>query len=145
MTDILQLEHDWDTMWRLSEGQQHAVNVLMSATQGKVLKNHRIHLHSNPTYIELDIYLPEHSLAIEYQGFQHYHQTYRNSLHPQCDRDRNKRRICSELGITLLEVPYWWDSSPSRLLSAIHKLRADIPLSLPSGFSPMCHRHTEGV
>lgn len=61
--------------------------------------------------LELDCYNSEMSLAIEYNGAQHY--KYIPHFHRSKDhflnqkyRDDMKRRICKEHGITLIEVPY---------------------------------------
>jgi hypothetical protein len=36
--------------------------------------------------------------------------------------------MCKQLGITLIEIPYWWDSTLSSLILTIQKHRPDIPL-----------------
>ena len=85
------------------------------------------------TNLELDIYIPKLSLAIEYQGIyeffrilnsdntflfykkkkkggQHYdwHFLY-GSPEMQKKRDSEKRMLCSRVGITLVEIPFWWN------------------------------------
>ena len=35
-----------------------------------------------------------------------------------------------KIGITLIEVPYWWDGRKESLASTIHQVRSDILLSL---------------
>jgi very-short-patch-repair endonuclease len=58
--------------------------------------------------LELDIYLPELSLAIEVDGKQHYQYTpyfHRNGpedFEKQKERDKKKNKLCKESGITLL-------------------------------------------
>jgi hypothetical protein len=65
--------------------------------------------------MELDIYIPSLSLALEFNGSQHYLESQLfGSLDIQRSRDVDKRIMCNLLGITLLEIPYWWDYSLRR-------------------------------
>jgi len=43
-------------------------------------------------------------------------------------RDKEKKELCAGAGITLLDVPYWWDGSHGSLAATIHKARPDIPI-----------------
>jgi hypothetical protein len=62
--------------------------------------------------LELDCYNEELKLALEYNGPQHYkyiphfHKNKR-AFYAQVHRDDWKRKKCRELGITLIEIPYW--------------------------------------
>ncbi len=65
----------------------------------------------NQFNLELDCYEHNLKLAVEYNGQQHYQYNkffHRNREHflNQKYRDDMKRRICKEMGITLIEVPY---------------------------------------
>lgn len=71
------------------------------------LRNPRTHKN-----LELDCYNAELKIALEYNGQQHY--TYTQHFHKnkrnffsQVHRDDWKRKRCRELGIRLIEVPYW--------------------------------------
>lgn len=61
--------------------------------------------------LELDCYNEELSIALEYNGKQHYtycpyfHKT-KKSFYAQVHRDNWKRKKCMENNITLIEVPY---------------------------------------
>lgn len=78
-------------------------------------------------HIELDIYLPNERLAFEYQGEYHFHDIFNlGDLWLRQQRDREKRTTCEEHGITLVEVPYWWDLNPSSLMGNIHQQRPNI-------------------
>lgn len=80
----------------------------------EVLTNVRPNWLRNPRTgrnLELDIFLPNESLALEYQGQQHY--IYPNRFHhseeefrQQIFRDVWKRQRCVEEGIDLIIVPY---------------------------------------
>lgn len=62
--------------------------------------------------LELDCYNKEMRIALEYNGQQHYtytpyfHKSKKN-FYSQVHRDDWKRSRCRELGIRLIEVPYW--------------------------------------
>lgn len=77
--------------------------------------------------MELDIFLPRENLAFEYQGEHHYYDVYAmGSGWNQQERDKEKRMRCKEKGITLIEIPYWWDKQKSSLISTIHQSRPDL-------------------
>jgi hypothetical protein len=83
-------------------------------------------------YAQLDAYIPSLMVAFEYQGQQHYgHSTFeREDAIKVRKRDAEKYKKCYELGVTLVEVPYWWDGTRSQLEATIHLVRPDIiPIS----------------
>ena len=54
--------------------------------------------HSNGKVIQLDAYIPELHLGVEYQGEQHYKNIYRfNMLHVQQQKDKEKFKKCKEV------------------------------------------------
>ena len=60
--------------------------------------------------MQLDIFIPKLKLAFEYHGEQHYlfHYLYGDPAKQQA-RDAEKKEKCLQAGITVIEVPYWWD------------------------------------
>ncbi len=56
-------------------------------------------------------YLPTYALAFEYQGVQHFCDFYYfgTSVRMYQQLDQEKRGYCKQLGITLIEIPYWWN------------------------------------
>ncbi len=42
--------------------------------------------------------------------------------------DQEKKEICNRSGITLIEIPYWWDKKIETVAHAIHVTRPDILL-----------------
>jgi hypothetical protein len=60
--------------------------------------------------MRLDIFLPELALAIEYQGQQHYQPVTAfggEEGHARLrERDAEKRRLCRENGVNLVDVRY---------------------------------------
>ncbi len=95
--------------------------------------------------IELDLYLPKENLAFEYQGQHHFIDIY--ALGPkwyQKQRDEEKRVLCLDNNITLIDVPYWWDFEPSSLISTIFKHRIDI-IPVPADAPPIPEEDVEGL
>ena len=70
--------------------------------------------------MQLDIFIPELNLAFEYQGEQHYtfHYLYGHPEERQM-RDAEKKIKCAEAGITLIEVPYWWDKAAGDFVTTL--------------------------
>lgn len=68
---------------------------------------------------------------VEYFGIQHYqdHPFFGNYSNYQA-KDKEKQEICKQHNITLIIVPYTWNSSLLSIASTIRKIRPDIPLAL---------------
>lgn len=69
--------------------------------------------HHRPEWLrglELDIFLPELNLGLEYQGQQHFHPIEAwggaSALEAVQARDERKRQLCAEARITLVEIDY---------------------------------------
>ncbi len=95
--------------------------------------------------MELDIFFPREMVAFEYQGEQHYSDAY--NIGPQwayLQRDQEKRLACSQKGITLIEIPYWWDHSKQSLLATIHKYRPDLVTTMEITADPISSEPSEG-
>jgi hypothetical protein len=77
----------------------------------------------------LTIFIPRLSLALEYQGEQHYHSlAHFGDLSVYQRRDQAKHKFASQFGITLISIPFWWDCSSNSLASTIEYYRPDINL-----------------
>lgn len=79
----------------------------------KLYPSNIIFKHHRPKWLnglELDVFLPELKLAFEYQGQQHFYPIKAwgglKILKELRLRDEKKRKICSEVGIKLIEVDY---------------------------------------
>ena len=73
--------------------------------------------------IELDFFIPNLNIGVEYQGLQHYEELHNfgpSSLYQE--RDQKKMEICIENSLHLLIVPYWWDQSLFSLQMSLRKL-----------------------
>jgi len=135
-------EYNWDL--KKFEGihfkaSQKRVTILM----GELFPNVEIwsdYVHPDLKYpdsnrsMELDIYIPALSLAVEYNGPQHFHNFFYFGTSPKeyQSRDEAKRIACKQAKITLIEVPYWWDLQKESLAATIHEARFDLLIS-PKG------------
>jgi len=77
---------------------------------------------SNNEKMFFDLFLPSLGLAIEYHGEQHFQdiEFFKPQLYTS-KRDLEKKNKCEEFGITILEIPYWWDLSKEGIIHAIEK------------------------
>jgi hypothetical protein len=72
--------------------------------------------------MEFDLFLPEYSLAFEYQGEHHYYEVYKFGPHKLfSQRDERKRNASRNAGITLVEIPYWWDFKMESLRATVYQ------------------------
>lgn len=88
-----------------SYGQSLLRDILTTRIVGIPIENARPDwLHG----LELDFYYPEHELAFEFQGDQHFVPVYgENTLSSQQIRDRQKRALCKQRGCVLVKVEAW--------------------------------------
>ena len=117
------------------------------------LRHEKLIFSESKKPMEFDILIPKLNLAIEYYGEQHYlFHFLQGDPEEQQRRDSEKRIKCAEEGITLIEIPYWWDRNSSKLinsylflsiieslLATIHQIRPDIiPENMvPQGAKPI--------
>eukprot|EP01027_Heterolobosea_sp_BB2_P018918 GEZU01026579.1.p1 GENE.GEZU01026579.1~~GEZU01026579.1.p1 ORF type:complete len:601 (+),score=135.41 GEZU01026579.1:14-1816(+) len=88
--------------------------------------------------LELDIYIPSFSLALDYNGQQHYKESYIfGPYHNYQHLDAEKVHICKKMGITLINVPSWWDRTVASLAATIHQARPDLIPQPPAGSEPI--------
>lgn len=138
-------EYEWYSVFRLSEGQNNTWRLLSSLLREHMLINYRHPQLTHPSgnLMELDIYVPSLRLAFEYQGSQHYsnnrnrkheHEGFRFTKY-RAQRDEEKRAACSALGISLIEIPYWWHASLVPLVNTLRFVRPDVKLHLPTNVS----------
>eukprot|EP01114_Cavostelium_apophysatum_P023178 TRINITY_DN8651_c0_g1_i2.p1 TRINITY_DN8651_c0_g1~~TRINITY_DN8651_c0_g1_i2.p1 ORF type:complete len:204 (+),score=25.24 TRINITY_DN8651_c0_g1_i2:617-1228(+) len=80
--------------------------------------------------ISLDVFVPALRLAFEYQGVQHTNLeeskgTF-SSSETQRRKDISKATTCEKNGITLIEVPHWWDLRKEPIIGSIKAVRPDL-------------------
>jgi len=52
-------------------------------------------------------------------------------------RDVQKKELCVRLGITLIDVPYWWDGTEGSLRATIARKRTDLDIEVPTDAKPI--------
>jgi hypothetical protein len=84
------------------------------------------------------ILLPRLSLAFEYKGEQHYVTNFMGSSSIR-QRDQSKLKFASQLGITVISIPFWWNRSANSLAATIQSVRPDIEFqrSIPTNAQPI--------
>ena len=48
------------------------------------------------------------------------------------EKDLTKSEFCKEKGITLIEIPYWWDRQFESLYATVYNKRPDLFSTLPT-------------
>jgi len=85
--------------------------------------------HRGRSTLEFDVFIPELSLAFEYNGKYHYQWIpIFDELSSVQERDAFKRSVCQEAGITLIVIPYWWNNDIDSLVHTIRNRRPDLTL-----------------
>ena len=72
--------------------------------------------------VQFDIFMIERKIAIEYHGKQHYEdipQAFSN-IETYQQRDTEKEKLCSEHGIQLIVIPYWWNNKLDSLKTYLY-------------------------
>eukprot|EP01114_Cavostelium_apophysatum_P022496 TRINITY_DN815_c0_g2_i1.p1 TRINITY_DN815_c0_g2~~TRINITY_DN815_c0_g2_i1.p1 ORF type:complete len:558 (+),score=47.03 TRINITY_DN815_c0_g2_i1:36-1709(+) len=109
---------------KISRPQQQLLSILQTSFGGPFQVNYKhpelVHKQGN-TKMEFDIWIEEFKMGIEYQGEHHYYQLWERCQDSSIRmfRDEEKIQACSEMGITLVQIPFWWDGSQKQLLSTI--------------------------
>eukprot|EP01125_Pyxidicula_operculata_P010187 TRINITY_DN3356_c0_g1_i5.p1 TRINITY_DN3356_c0_g1~~TRINITY_DN3356_c0_g1_i5.p1 ORF type:complete len:402 (-),score=56.45 TRINITY_DN3356_c0_g1_i5:10-1215(-) len=132
--------HPWNIKELRSKSKKSTQNILMRSVlhlfpnaKEEVIQDHRhpkLKYSDTASMMELDIFIPSINLAFEYQGHFHFNETEKmpsyGDLKTISKRDKEKSDRCSEEGITLIIVPYWWDQTTESLSKIIRISRPDL-------------------
>ena len=77
--------------------------------------------HPDISNLELDFFLPQYNIAFR----------MKENLHSAPSNKQNE--ACREKGITLIEVPYWWDKQIDSLAATVYNTRPDLMKTKPQG------------
>eukprot|EP01114_Cavostelium_apophysatum_P022685 TRINITY_DN8291_c0_g1_i1.p1 TRINITY_DN8291_c0_g1~~TRINITY_DN8291_c0_g1_i1.p1 ORF type:complete len:560 (+),score=113.65 TRINITY_DN8291_c0_g1_i1:52-1731(+) len=122
---------DWESVVSLQISRpQHVLLKMLKKLVPDVLVNHRHPQlrYANGKKMELDFYSPSLNLGIEYQGQHHYIHLWERCESPasRSRLDNSKAAACSEAGISLVAVPFWWDQTEAQLVDAIRKVKPNL-------------------
>jgi hypothetical protein len=122
-----------DSKWHT---QDRVVAILRELDMGEVIAE------AMPDWLgnqRLDAYLPEHGLAVEYHGRQHYEPIeffarYQGIPADELlkniqERDARKRKLCRERGVTLIEIPYTATITAESIREKILEARPDLAVA----------------
>jgi len=94
-------------------GERWVSETLLFQIVDRIFTNEEIVHHHRPEWLgglELDIFVPSHRLAFEYQGEQHFDPVEiwggKSALQETQARDARKRVLCAKARVTLLEIDY---------------------------------------
>jgi hypothetical protein len=76
--------------------------------------------------VQLDAFINSLAIAFEHQGERHYGIHTWGHIGRIRQNDTEKMELCKRNGITLLQVPFWWDMTKEQLEAAIWKVRPDL-------------------
>jgi hypothetical protein len=76
--------------------------------------------------IQFDVFIPEKKLAFEWQEEHLFKNVAGSQQRQYSEEEIEKRTIFKEKGITLIDVPYWWDLKAETLKATIHFHRPDL-------------------
>lgn len=134
-------EHKWDVelLSRKSPKKSRQLRLLHALSElfpgRKIIEEART--HQNKVAAEMDLTIPELSLALEFQGEHHYADILDVGLaERKRSTDETKAAVVQSKGYTLVSIPFWWDGKTESLGNSIRAARPDlIPGSLGNGES----------
>lgn len=124
-------EKMWNFNQQFSKGQAHLQKKVeeLFGSSTTIFSNYKHptmkHRKSNKA-IELDLFIPDYQLAIEYQGWQHDFHMFLGNLKRQKERDHEKREQCQLNNILLISIPELWSGLVDDLAITIHSAWAGL-------------------
>mmetsp|Transcript_21913 Transcript_21913/g.85865 ORF Transcript_21913/g.85865 Transcript_21913/m.85865 type:complete len:546 (+) Transcript_21913:62-1699(+) len=132
LADMLQLaypDEEWDVGLFSNAAKKSTQRLLLLTIQDvfrcSAFEDHRYCLEgladpSLPSSVELDVFVPDHNIAFEYNGEHHYEEiSHYGALDVYQSRDMRKVEICKRAGVRLITVPFWWDRQVPSLLATV--------------------------
>lgn len=109
-------------------GEAWANETLLYQLVSELYPDRKIYRHFRPEFLEfleLDVYIPDLKLGIEYQGIQHFepveHWGGRKALEKVKERDARKKKLCEENGIKLIYFYYYEELDKELICQKINK------------------------
>ena len=137
--EVAKLRRDIDELKKESESKKNRKFQTRCIQIAKEILNEEPMIEYRPPFLnglELDAFFQKYRIALEVQGAQHrLHNTswYKDvkKLEDIVNRDRKKRCICQDIGISLLEV--WYDEKPEIVIpKRIQKIKEFVYLASKS-------------
>eukprot|EP00026_Physarum_polycephalum_P001914 Phypoly_transcript_01917.p1 GENE.Phypoly_transcript_01917~~Phypoly_transcript_01917.p1 ORF type:complete len:811 (+),score=69.95 Phypoly_transcript_01917:211-2643(+) len=118
--------------WQVNE--RHLYQVLSDVfppdkIQRNVMKDINMKYPSTGRYMEMDLWIPDYQLCFEMQDSYHYMTTtyYQHTREYIKSRDSAKQHMAHLNGMTLIQVPCWWNGRLEQIVATICFQRPDIP------------------
>jgi len=88
--------------------------------------------------VVVDVYVPYHNLAIEYQGEQHYKDVFKwHSSNVQRLRDSEKKQLCEDSGVVLVPIPFWWSGDRASIMATLMYYKPSLNLNVSKEVAPL--------
>eukprot|EP00028_Trichosphaerium_sp_Am-I-7-wt_P005596 CAMPEP_0168525724 /NCGR_PEP_ID=MMETSP0405-20121227/11487_1 /TAXON_ID=498012 /ORGANISM="Trichosphaerium sp, Strain Am-I-7 wt" /LENGTH=303 /DNA_ID=CAMNT_0008548319 /DNA_START=133 /DNA_END=1044 /DNA_ORIENTATION=+ len=127
---------------------RHSIKRVLPSIE--VLEEHAIgSINASGSPLTVDVFVPKHDLAIEYQGEHHYHENmaYSQPKAMYLLRDFEKAQHCKDNGICLVPIPYWWPGDLDTLVATLLYFKPDLEVShkITKHIEPLCEKPVESI
>eukprot|EP01114_Cavostelium_apophysatum_P021346 TRINITY_DN7423_c0_g1_i1.p1 TRINITY_DN7423_c0_g1~~TRINITY_DN7423_c0_g1_i1.p1 ORF type:complete len:1013 (-),score=259.24 TRINITY_DN7423_c0_g1_i1:4-3042(-) len=132
-------EHEWDETKFKSLAQDRGREQLMRSCRTIFPLGHEVFLdYEHPEFVfsetgkpmKFDVFVPSLNIAVDYRSQKYFLWTPLYGAYDSYHRlAEEKRKACQDAGITLIEIPFWWNKSRSALGLTILRSSPELQLN----------------